>query len=60
LFAIRALSEYEPTLVDQIGVTIVRMLEDFDSGVVKAALTLIRDHPSQVSSVPMPFRQVLM
>jgi len=54
LFTFRVLSEYEPALMDQIGVTIIKMLEDLDNSVVRAALTLIRHHPSQVSYGPIP------
>ena len=37
--------------------TVIRMLEDLDSSVVKAALTLIRDHPSQVSYTSIALRR---
>jgi len=43
--------------MDRIGVTIIRMLEDLDNSVVRAALTLIRDHLPQVSYGPLPFRR---
>lgn len=49
LFVFRVLSAYEPALLDRIGPTVVGMLEDAAESVVKAALTILRDHPFQVS-----------
>lgn len=49
LFSFRALAEYEPALIDRIGVAVISMLEDVDDSVMKATLTLVRNYPPQVS-----------
>ena len=58
LFAFRALSAYEPALLDRIGPIVVGMLEDAADSVIKAALTILRDHPFQVSYAPVSLWRV--
>jgi len=48
LFALRALSEFEPALFHCIQNTIIDQLGDDDDSVVNATLALLSDHPPQV------------
>jgi hypothetical protein len=51
LLAIRALSTYEPVLIDRIQSAIILRLEDSDDSVVRTALALLGDNPPQVDCI---------
>lgn len=53
LLTIRALSTYEPVLIDRIQTAILLQLEDQDISVVGTALTLLGDNPPQAGRVAL-------